>query len=278
MSVERFSIAGVSIVYTNENDGFMRHRLTVMGEVIDKPSDPKVTFHDIIGGTGIEKKKMEFRTFIPATTNRIATYIKNYNNETVYFTWEKVPDYMTIQAPDSLKADWPGEIIFAINGAKTTNKRGRVAEKCTWTVKNREGNTLGSEQISLTVNYLDDFSRLSPLQAVSAPAIDIKTTVLDFGKVKKGTLGLGGTARKPVILSNTGKSDLIIHSITGEDERILLSALKDNTIKAGGSLIVNAMIKAKDVETESLDSEIYIVCNDPKGPVRRIKVTAEKSN
>jgi len=263
-------------VYTNENGGVKQHRLDVIGVVVEKPSDPGVAFQDKFGGMGIEKKNLTFKTFIPEAVNRMALYIKNYNDETVYFVWENLPDYITIQAPDSLKADWPGEIILAVDGTKTAHKRGRLTDNCTWIVKNREGKILGSEQISVTVNYLDDFSKLSPLQSVTAPALDIKNTMINFGQVKKGILGIGGTANKPFILTNNGKSDLIIHSITGDDKRVHLPSLNGKTIKAGESFTVNATIKAKEFGPENIDTDIYVVCNDPKGPIRLIKVMAEK--
>ena len=266
------------IINTNENDGYKSYRLDISGVVVDKPSDPKVDFQDQFGGMGIETRNLVFQTFTPAKMNRLTSYIKNFNDEAVYFALENVPDYMTVQTPDSLKADWPSEIALTIDGVKTAKKRGRITDRFTLNVKNKDGEVLGSEEISVTVNYVDDFSRLSPIQSVSAPALDIKSTLLDFGQVKKGALGLGGTTNKPIILTNTGKSDLIIHSITGEDERVHLPDLNGKTIKAGESLTVNATIKSKEFISENLDTEIYVVCNDPKGPVRRIKVTAEKIN
>ena len=265
-------------VYTNENGGFKQHRLDIKGVVDEKPSDRGIAFQDKFGGIGIENKNLVFKIFNHTTMNRIGSFIKNFNDETVYFSWDDMPEYMSVQAPDSLKADWPTEIVLAIDGAKTAQKRGRITEKCTLIVKNKEGKILGSEQISVTVNYLDDFSKLSPIQSVSAPSLDIKNTLVDFGSVKKGALGIGGTTNKPIILTNTGKSDLVIHSITGDDERVHLPDLKGKTIKAGESFTVNASIKAKELDTENLDTDIYIVCNDPRGPVRRIKVTAEKIN
>ena len=267
-----------AFVNTNEDDGYKRHRLDITGIVVEKPGDPGVPFLHKFGGMGIENKNLTLRSYNTASVNIIPAYIKNYNNETAYFTWENIPAYITIKAPDSLKADWPGEILFSVDGPKTANKRGRVAEKCTWVVKNKDGKLLGREVITITINYIDDFNRLSPVQMVSAPSLDIKTTIIDFGAVKAGALGIGGTVNKPIILSNIGKSDLIIHSMTGEDERVHLPALKGTTIKAGESLTVNATIRTKEFNAEKLDTEIFVVCNDPKGPVRRIKVTAEKIN
>ena len=262
-----------AVVYTNENNGFMRHKLTIIGNVVEKPSDPAVALFKVSNGMGVETKNLVFKSFNRLTINKAATYIKNYNRETVYFSWENVPDYISITMPDSLKAEWPSEIVFSIDGTKTTEKRGRITEKCTWVVKNNQGKILGSEQFLLTVNYLDDFSKMTPLQTVSAPALEIKNTLVDFGSFKKGSFG-GGTAKKTIILTNTGKSDLVIHSMNGEDERVHLPDLKGKTLKAGESLTVQATIKTKELDTEKLDTEIYIVCNDPKGPVRRIKVSA----
>lgn len=261
-------------VQTNENDGYKRYKLTILGDVVEKPSDPVVAFRDTLGGMGIEKKNFIFKTFNYKTVNRDASYIKNFHNETVYLTWDNVPDYMTIQAPDSLKADWPGQLILAIDGPKSAEKRGRITDKITWVNKNSEGQILSSETLFVTVNYLDDFSKLSPVQTASAPTLEIKNTILDFGAVKKGGTGKGKTVNKPIILTNTGKSDLIIHSITGDDERIQLPALKEKSIKAGESFTVNATINSKEFLSQNLDTDIYVVCNDPKGPVRMIKVTA----
>jgi hypothetical protein len=268
-----------SYVYTNEDGGFKRHRLSLTGVIVDKPSDPKVTFTDTIGGMGIDRKNMDFRTLNTAMQYSDRVYIKNYNPETVYFSWDNVPDYMIIKAPDSLKADWPGDITVTINGSKIATKRGRITDKITWTIKDRTGQVLGSEQLSATVNYVDDFSKLSALQTVSAPELVIASTILDFGSVKKSALGfIGGIANKPLTLTNKGKSDLLIHSISGEDERLHLPDLNGKTIKAGETITLQATVKEKDLRLKELDTEIYVVCNDPKGPVRRIRVTAQKAN
>jgi len=265
-------------VYTNET-GLARHTLTISGEVVNRPVDAFVNYTDTVGGMGIEKNDLTFKTFKAQSINKISTRIKNYNNETVYLSWENVPDYVTIQMPDSLKAEWPGEIAFSIDGTKTTEKRGRITDKYKWNIKNSEGRVLGSEQFSLTVNYIDDFSKLTPLQTASAAALQIPNAIISFGDLKKNSSGLfSKTAYKPITLTNTGKSDLIIHSLTVDDERVQLPVLTGKTIKAGESLTVKATVKAKDFKSQDLDTDIYVVCNDPKGPVRRIKVTADKIN
>jgi hypothetical protein len=264
-------------VYTNENDGYKRHKLTITGIVVEKPSDPYATYRDTIGGVGIEAKDLTFKNFNPKKTNRENMHIKNYNTETVYFSWENVPDYIAVTCPESLKADWPGKISIVIDGAKTSEKRGRVKDSFRWIVKNQEGKVLGNENITTTVNYVDDFSSLSPLQSVNAAHLDIKNSQLQFENIKRGFLGFGGTASEEFILTNTGKSDLTLYSVSSDDNRIHLPELNGKILNAGESLTVKVTIKAKEVLDSSIDNDIFIVCNDPRGPVRLIKVTAVKT-
>ena len=263
-------------VYTNEDGGYKRHKLTIVGTVIEKPAENTfVTYADTIGGVGVEKKAIVYRAHKISETNTEAMYIKNNNPQTVYISWENVPDYVTINCPDSLKADWQTEVYVYIDGPKTSEKRGRITDKLTLTIKDRDGNILESDYISATVNYLDDFKNMSPLQMVSAPSLEINNTLVEFGDLKSGFLK--GSANKQIILTNTGKSDLILHSISVDDSRIYLPDLSGKTVKAGESLTVNATVKAKELDLEKIDSDVYIVCNDPKSPVRRIKVTAQKA-
>ncbi|MDR0698979.1 MAG: DUF1573 domain-containing protein [Tannerella sp.] len=264
-------------VYTNENGGYKRHKLIITGNVVEKPSDPYVTYIDTIGGVGIEEKDLTFKNFNPVKTNRKSLYIKNYNTETVYFSWENVPDYIAVTCPDSLKADWPGEISIVIDGTKTSEKRGRIKDSFGWIVKNQAGKVLGNENITATVNYVDDFNTLSPLQSVNAAHLEIKNSKIQFENIKRGFLGFGGTANKEFILTNTGRSDLTLYSVSSDDSRIHLPELNGKIIKAGESLTVKVTVKAKETLDSDIDNDIYVICNDPKGPIRMIKVITVKT-
>ena len=264
-------------VYTNEENGVTRHKLTLLGNVIEKPMEnPFIVYTDTIGGIGIERTNLMYRPLSSTAPNFEVMNIKNYNTKTAYLSWENVPEHISIKSPDSLKADWPGEIHVTIDKTKTIEKRGRITDILKWTIKDYDGNILGSDFITATVNYLDDFSKLSPLQSVSAPSLEIKNPIIDFGETKSGFLGMGGSSSKQFTLTNKGKSDLILHSVTGEDSRVYLPDLKGKTIKAGESLAVNVTVKVKELETENINTDIYVVCNDPKAPVRRLNVIAQK--
>ena len=266
-------------IYTNEDNGYKRHKLNIIGVVVDKPKEnPYTTYVDTIGGVGIEEKNHTYKIFNVSGTNPKGMFVKNYNTEAVYFSCENLPEHMSLRYPDSLKGDWTAEMVLSIDGTKIAERRGRITDAFTWVIKDINGNVLGRDKITATVNYIDDFSNMSPLQSASAPSLEIKNAIIDLGEVKSGFMGVfGGSVSKQFILSNKGKSDLILHSVSSDDARIILPDLKGKVVKAGESLTVNATVKAKELGDESVDTNIHIICNDPKGPVRMIKVTAQKA-
>jgi len=277
------AINKVATVFTNEEGGFKRHRLSITGTVVEKPNDPPANFIDTIGGVAIESVYLNFENFNFETNNLKSFYIKNTNKDAgAYFsieslTTDTMPQYLYLKYPDSLKADWPGQIDFTINGPLTTEKRGRVVETYRLSIKDNAGQLLGTKDIKTAVNHLDDFRKLSTLQSVSAPQVDINNTVLNFGTVKTGFLGLfGGKAKQQFVLTNKGKSDLILHTVSSDDPRVHLPDLKGRTVKAGESLAVTVTVIANELDSD-LSTDVYIVCNDPKGPVRRVKIDAQKA-
>jgi len=265
-------------VYTNEEGGFKRHRLTIRGTVVAKPRDPNVACKDTVGGVAIEEKNMHLTQFQHEGDNFQVKYIKNLNNKSVYLTYDETPPYIVVAGPESLLPDWHNQIRIVLNGKNIGDKRGRYHETIRMTVRDSVGVTLGSDHLTLTVNYIDDFANRTPLQAATPPACSIENTQLMFGVVKSGFLGFGGISKRQFTIKNTGKSDLILHSVSSDLAIVHLpsASLQGKHLKPGESLTVEVSLKAKEL-TGDIDTDIYVVCNDPNGPVRRIRVAAEKS-
>ena len=259
-------------VYTNEGQGMKTHRLTISGFVVDKPKENlTVKYIDTIGNVGIEKKLLEHTALNLLNANNNLIYIKNYNEETVYFGLENIPEYMTVNYPDSLLSRWQGQITVSVDET-VFNKPGRTTSNLILTVKDRNGNVIGNENVSMAVNRIEDFSELSPLQKVNSPLIDIDNAQLDFGEVKKGKIS------KQFVITNTGKADLIVHSLSSDDPRVELSAIKEGTsIKTGKSLTVKATINAKDLNKD-INTDICVISNAPRKPISKIAVTAKNTN
>jgi hypothetical protein len=261
-------------VYTNEKGSYTRHKLIITGNVVNKPEDPNVFFFDSIGGVAIESRNIVFDNVPYDTENKKSFYVKNCNPETVFLSWNNVPEYISVTSPDSVKPYWSNQITFTINKDKI--QKGRYVGNIKLTI-NDSNKELASADLSSKVNVTDNFSGLSPLQNAGSARLDIKTAKIDFENLSNGFLGIiGSNNTREITINNYGKSDLILHSVTCDDKRVQLPNLKNKILKEGETFTFKAKINANDIES-GLTSDIYIVCNDSYAPVRLIKVSAQKA-
>lgn len=121
----------------------------------------------------------------------------------------------------------------------------------------------------MSANLVDDFSRLSATAKANAPQIQLSSTLIDFG-----VLSDKGKASQKFKVTNNGKSPLVIHSISCENELVTIQGGKKE-IKPGATCTFTVQLRPKEIKTK-LEALINIVCNDPNGPVRLIKISASK--
>ena len=124
---------------------------------------------------------------------------------------------------------------------------------------------------------IDNFSKLSATDKAQAPIAELSGTLLEFGKLpnKKSIVPLiGGKVSGTFEITNAGKTPLTIYSVTCDDERVDLSGGKKE-LKPGATATFKVTLRPKEIKTK-LEALINVVCNDPNGPIRLIKVTAYK--
>ena len=118
---------------------------------------------------------------------------------------------------------------------------------------------------------------MSAREKAKGPVIHLSGSLFDFGKIpsKRNKIPFIKTKLTGTVeISNKGKSNLIIHSFTSDNDIVIINRGKKE-IKPGESTIYKVSIHPKDVKVR-LDALINIICNDPNGPVRLLKVTAHK--
>ena len=99
---------------------------------------------------------------------------------------------------------------------------------------------------------------------------EIPVTVESIGQ-KKGTEGKLHVAANII---DDFSNLTVIYSVTCEDERVAVSGGK-REIKPGTTATFKVTVRPKEIKTK-LEALINFVCNDPNGPVRLVKVTANK--
>jgi hypothetical protein len=135
-------------------------------------------------------------------------------------------------------------------------------------------------KIEVAANVIDNFAKLSAADKAKAPAIQFSSTLIDFGKLpqKSGAIipFIGGNGKESATftITNTGKSVLSIYSVTCDNELVVISGGKKD-LRPGATTEYKVSIRPREIKTKT-ELFIHVVCNDPNGPVRLIKVTAER--
>ena len=262
-------------IYSNGKKG--RFSLGIKGNVTPKELKPVFTYPYHIGDLKLESKQILFSTVRPTETVGKKIHVINEGQTSLNIHIGKVPAYLNVVATPSQLA--PGEVgeITLLLEAKSVKQKGRVTTKIPVTIQSIGQKRGIEEDIHLAANVIDDFSKLTPAEKSKAPVAKLSGTLLDFGKLpdKNSIIPLvGGKVSGTIEITNTGKSPLMVYSATCDDERITVSGGKKE-IKPGVTTTIKVTVRPKEVKTK-LEALVNIVCNDPNGPVRLVKVTAEK--
>lgn len=261
-------------IFSNGKKG--SYTLAIKGNVTPKPIQPAFIYPYSIGDLKLQTKTVLYSSIRPDETLGEKISVKNEGKTTLTIQQGKVPHFLTVEIrPTQLAPDEVGEITLLLD-AKATKRKGRVTTEIPLTVE-----SIGQKEISgkihVAANIIDNFGKLSAAEKAQAPVAQLSGTLLDFGKLPErgGFIPLiGGKVTGTVDITNTGKSPLIIHSITCDNDLVDISGGKKE-IKPGVTATYKISVRPREIKTK-LEALINVVCNDPNGPVRLIKVTAEK--
>jgi len=265
-------------VYSNGKKGSFT--LTIKGTVVKEPIAPPVTYSFRIGDLKIQSDQIDFKNLLEDETRGEKLTIKNEGKVPVNIRQGKTPSFLTVNIhPERLGTGETGDITVLFDAAEAKRK-GQVSADTPIILEGTRKKGL-TDLIRVSGNIIDNFSKLSASERAEAPSMTLSSTLIEFGKTdhtKSGFMSfipfIGGKASETVTITNNGKKNLSIYSITSDHELVDISGGKKE-IKPGTTSVYKITIRAKDIENK-LESFITIVCNDPNGPVRLIKVTAEE--
>jgi len=254
--------------FTNEKT--LRHVFTIKGDVIPKPQTLNVLFNDTIGVVQMEQATFDFNAVRPNESQSYEIWIQNFGEEDLNLTVSNIPDYLTVTVPDHLESNFPDRMVVEINTSNVNeNLRGRQLTQLSWTTESMSGETV-SKTVPVSVNFIDDFRRLTPAEISESPSVQISTNLLDYGNLKKKRVS------KELSITNTGKSALHLHSISVDNSKIVeITGLKKQVLQPEETLKLKVFVNPKDIKG-SFSTDLFIVSNDPQNPVQAIWITAEK--
>lgn len=100
------------------------------------------------------------------------------------------------------------------------------------------------------------------------PMVELSENILKFGAVKADSVPI----RRTLTIRNTGHSSLILRTI--ESEKTATTFADNTPIAAGGSLTGEVIFDPAKAEYGFFTEQLLLITNDPKHPMRRVRVTA----
>lgn len=261
-------------IYSNGKKG--SYSLAIKGNVTPKSTLPVISYPYSIGELKLHTKTILFSSIRPDEALGEKINIMNDSQKSLTIQLGKVPNYFTVEVnPSTLSPGESGEITILLD-AKQAKRKGRVTTELPVIISSADKKEANGH-IQIAANIIDNFNKLSSSDKAKAPVANLSGTLLEFGQLpdKSSIIPLiGGRVSITFDITNTGKSPLQIYSVTSDDERLDISGGKKE-LKPGATTTFKVSIRPKEIKTQ-LEALINVVCNDPNGPVRLIKVTAYK--
>lgn len=123
------------------------------------------------------------------------------------------------------------------------------------------------KSFSVYATLEDYFPQLSKEELAKAPQLKIASGNVDFGRFSKSS-----TVVRELAVTNTGKKELVLHSLQGNCTCIKTDADK-KTLKAGESTMVKITFLPQE-RRGTQQKALTVYSNDPLNPVQRVTLSA----
>lgn len=253
-----------------------RLKLYISGEVIPKGEAPTATFTHSIGKLELSKSGVQFNMVSLGVPRRERLWVKNTGTQDINIHFDHLPNYLQISVqPATIQAGGIAEMEVLIDATKL-RKPGHLSVQPQLSTRNNGKTVDAAQPFPISANVVGDFSKLTAAEKAKAPSIQLSGTVLRFGKIEeKGFLSglFGKKVTGTIEISNSGKETLVLYSITPDNPLLDVTGYKKE-IKPGGKTTIKVNLHPKEIN-QPIEALIMIVCNDPNGPVRQVRVSAE---
>lgn len=239
--------------------------LIIKGEVIPKPRTIEDDYPMQIGGIRLKTNHL---AFIKVFNNQIKTdsvQIVNTSDENIKLTFNNVPEHLSVKAiPSELKPKQKGSIVVTYDGNKQ-KEWGFVMDRLDIMLN---GKSEPNNRLSVSATIEEDFSKLTPEQKANAPKANFNTKEFNFGTITEGEV-----KDFDFVLTNDGKSDLIIRKVKASCGCTAV-APSETTIKPGKSTIIKASFNSSG-KSGKQNKTITVITNDPDNASITLRVTGD---
>ena len=238
-------------VISNSNPG--NARLTITGEVTPKPRTIEDDYRYSMGDLRLKSNHLSFGNIKNTSSTVKRLEVVNNSDKTLKLEFERVPSHVTIKAePATLKPKEKGSIV-ATYKAPVRNDWGFVIDRMGVKVN---GVSERNYTLVVSANIEEDFSVMTAEQLANAPKLNVDNTEFKFGKIKQGE-----NVEHTYVLTNSGKSDLVIRKVKASCGCTAVQPEK-KVIPPGESVNIKTVFKSAG-KVGNQNKTVTIITNDP---------------
>lgn len=242
------------------------------GEVTADSKNFSFTHPYLIGAIRLNQDELNFEAVHKGDRPEIELLVANTSNKAYSPVLMHLPPYLEAEAlPEKLGRGKAGKIRVTLN----TDKLPKLGiTRATVYLSRYSGDKVGAEnEIPVSVVLLPDFSQLTEQQKNNPPVLSVSSRQLEFVNLRPNQ-----KKSQHVVITNTGKSDLVI-----QDMQVFSIALgvnlKKRVLKPGESTKMRITVLASNLPRVKGRTRVSLITNDPEHPMVTIRVNAQlKSN
>lgn len=239
-------------VYSNSNPG--NARLTITGEVIPKPRTIEDDYRYAMGPLRLKSNHLAFGNVVNTAQPEKSLEVINNSEKPLDIEFERVPSYIAIRAePARLKPGEKGMLVADYN-VPARKDWGFVIDRMGLKIN---GTSERNFALVVSANIEEDFSSLTPEEMANAPALKVDDPEFKFGSIKQGE-----KVEHTYVLTNTGKSDLLIRKVSASCGCTAVQPEK-RVVSPGESVNIKTVFNSAG-KVGNQNKTVTIITNDPR--------------
>jgi len=240
------------VVTTNATEPSTVLRIT--GKVLAREKTIEDIYPREMGDIRLKTSHLSVTRIAPDEVKTEELEVVNTSENPVNVEFERVPGHIDIKMePETLNPGQEGRIV-AVYDASKKDDWGFVVDQV-YLKMNGQSNRQNRLSVSATIE--EDYSKWSSQEMQNAPVIEIDDRVFDFGELKQGE-----KVSHPFVITNTGKSNLILRKIRASCGCTAIEPDK-TVIAPGESTRVVAEFNSRGMSGRQ-NKSVTIYSNDPK--------------
>lgn len=238
--------------------------LSIQGKVEQREKTLAELYPRLVGDLRVKTNHISFARMTTNETKTEELELVNDTDKPVTVGFRTVPNHLKAKVePETIPAKSRGKMIVTYD-AKTANTFGFTSHRI-YLSMNGSNDYKNSVGVSATIE--EDFSQLTPEQLANAPVASFNQESYDFGDMKQGE-----TKEYTFLLTNKGKSDLIIRNVRSSCGCTAVAPSK-KVIAAGESAPVEVAFDSRGKRGRQ-SKTVTVITNDPKTSTITLRISS----